>query len=68
MSKALDISNATARVATDLLKALAIVSDATVTRSAVNRDGLKPYWKSGKRPHFSRSCRYFPNILKYRDH
>ena len=38
----------------DLLKALAILSDTIVRRSAV--DGpmdLKPYWKSEKRPHFS---------------
>ena len=40
MSKALDISSATARVAPDLLKALAILSDTTVRRSAVDRDVL----------------------------
>ena len=33
LSKALDISSATARVAPDLLKALAILSDTTVRRS-----------------------------------
>ena len=53
MSKALDISNATARVASDLLKGLAILSDTTVRRSAVDREDLKSYWKSEKRPHFS---------------
>ena len=51
--KALDISSATAQVAPDLLKPLAILSDTTVRRSAVDRD-LKQYWKSQKRPHFSR--------------
>ena len=46
LSKALDISSATAPVAPDLLKALAILSDTTVRRSAVDREDLKPYWKS----------------------
>ena len=50
LSKALDISNVTAQVAPDLLKALAILSDMTVRRSAVDREDLK----SEKRPHFSR--------------
>ena len=45
LSKALDISSDTVWVATDLLKALAIVSDTTVRRSAVDQDDLKPYWK-----------------------
>ena len=54
LSKALDISSATARVAPDLLKALAILSDTTVRRSAVDREDLKPYWKSEIKPHFSR--------------
>ena len=36
LSKALDISSATARVAPDLLKALAILSDTTVRRLAVD--------------------------------
>ena len=63
------ISNATAQVIPDLLKGLAILSDTTVRRSAVDREDLKPYWKSEKRPYFSRlHCRPFPNILKYRDH
>ena len=51
---AVDISSATDRVAADLFKALAILSDTTVRRSAVDREDLKPYWKSGNRPHFSR--------------
>ena len=48
LSKALDISSATAQVVPDLLKALAILSDTTVRRSAVDREDLKPYWKSEK--------------------
>ena len=52
LSKALDISSATALVAPDLLKALAILSDTTVRRPAVDREDLKPYWKSEKRSHF----------------
>ena len=42
-----DISNASARVAPDLLKALAILPDTTVRKSAVvNWEDPKPYWKS----------------------
>ena len=52
LSKALDISKATARVAPNLLKALVILSDTTVRRSAVDTEDLKPYWKSEKRLHF----------------
>ena len=48
LSKALDISSATARVAPDLLKAIAILSDTTVRRSAVDWEDLKQYWKSEK--------------------
>ena len=44
----MDISSATARVAPDLLKALAILSDTTVRRSAVDQEEPKPYWKSEK--------------------
>ena len=44
----MDISSTTARIVPDLLKALAILSDLTV-RSAVDREDLKPYWKSEKR-------------------
>ena len=44
----------TAQVAPDLLKALAILSDTTARRSAVDQEDLKPYWKSEKRSHFSR--------------
>ena len=42
-AKALDISSATAGVAPGLLKPLAILSDTTVRRSAVDREDLKPY-------------------------
>ena len=44
--KLLGISSATITVALDLLKAIAIISDTTVRRSTVDREGLKPYWKS----------------------
>ena len=54
LPKSLDISSATARVAPDLLKALAILSDKSVERFAVDREDLKPYCKSEKRPHSSR--------------
>ena len=54
LSKALDISSATAQAAPELLKALAILADATVRRYIVDRDNLKPYWKSENRSHFSR--------------
>ena len=37
-----------AQVTPDLLKALAIPSDTTARRSAVDREYLKPYWKSEK--------------------
>ena len=48
LSKALGILSTTARVAPDLLKALAILSDTTVRRSAVDQEDIKPYWKSEK--------------------
>ena len=37
----MDISNATAQVAPDLLKALAILSDTTVRRSSADQEDLK---------------------------
>ena len=52
--KALDILSATARGSPDLLKALAILLDSTVRKSVIDREDLKPYWKSEKRPHFPR--------------
>ena len=48
-----NLSSATAQVAPELLKAFVILSDTIVGRSAVDQD-LKTYWKSEKRPHFSR--------------
>ena len=54
LSRALDISSATVQVASDLLKVLATLSDTTVRRSAVDREDLKPYWKSEKKAHFFR--------------
>ena len=50
--KAMNISSATARVAPDLLKALAIQSDTTVRRSEVDREDLKAKTSSNdlKRP------------------
>ena len=48
------ISSATVWVVLDLLKVLAIPSDTTVRRSAVDPQNLISYWKSEKRPHFSR--------------
>ena len=46
--KAFDISSATAWVAPGLLKALAILSDTIVRRSAVDWEHPKTYWKSEK--------------------
>ena len=48
------MSKATAQVAPDLLKAQKILSDTTVRRSEVNREDLKSYLKSEKRPRFCR--------------
>ena len=48
------MSGVTARVAPELLKAIVILSDATVGRSAVDQEDLKSYWKSEKSPDFSR--------------
>ena len=45
MWNALDISSATVQVAPDLLKTLAILSDTTIRRSAVDHEDLKPYLK-----------------------
>ena len=50
----MDISTATAQVAPNLLKALAILSDTTVSRSKIDKEDLKPYWKS-KKGHISPS-------------
>ena len=37
-------------IAANLLKALAILSDTTVRRSAVDGEDLKPNWKPEKKP------------------
>ena len=50
--KALDVSSATAPVAPDLLKALAILSDTTVRRSTVDREDLN-YARNQKKSHIS---------------
>ena len=44
--KALDISSGTPGVVPDLLKALSILLDKTVRRSAVDQEDLKPNWQS----------------------
>ena len=59
-SKPLDISNATAWVATNLFEAKAILSYIVVRTSAVDQEDLKPNHKSGKRPHF---CKWSTIIL-----
>ena len=46
LSKTMGISNATARVAPDLFKALVILSNPAVRNYAVDQEDLKPYWKS----------------------
>ena len=52
LSKVLNISSATARVAPYLFTDLDILSDATVRKSEVDREDLKPCWKLDKRPQF----------------
>ena len=54
LSKSFNIATATARVPPDLLNILATLSDTTVRRSTIDREDLKPYWKSEKMLHFSR--------------
>ena len=49
----MDISSATARVAPNLLKALAILSDTTVRRSAVDQEDLKNHTGKQKKGHIS---------------
>ena len=50
MSKAMDISSATTRVAPELSIALPTLSETSVRRSAVDREDLKPHWESEKGP------------------
>ena len=47
--KALDISSATLQALSDLLEALAILSDTSARKSKVGLEDLKPYWKSEKK-------------------
>ena len=53
LSKTLDISSATAGVARDLLKALAILSDTTVRRSAVDWEDLNHTGNQKKEGHYN---------------
>ena len=66
----MDISSATAQVAPDLLKDLAIMSDKTVRRSAVDQQDLKPYWKSEKseirNETFQQSCKQDSSDIHWR--
>ena len=65
LSKTVDISSATARVA--LLKAPAILSDTTMKRSVVDQQDLKPCEKLEKMPYFSRwstSSLLFASVLE----
>ena len=48
--ESLGYTSTTAWVASDLLKAIGILSYTTVRRSVVDREDLKPYWKSEKGP------------------
>ena len=61
-----NISSATYWVAQNLLKALAILLDTTVRRSGVDREELKPYWKSEKRSHFSVSYKFLEDFTNQR--
>ena len=47
-AESLGISSATAQVVPDLLKALKILSNIPVRRSAVDWEDLKPHWKLEK--------------------
>ena len=71
MSKALDISNAKARAAPDLLKALVILSDTTIRRSAVDQEDLnhtgnqkKGYFSLGDQKVIYRFFKDFSNHRK----
>ena len=68
----LGISSATARVAPGLLKAIAILSNITVKRSAVDQENLKPYLKSEKESAFLKVIekaiiyKFFKDFINYR--
>ena len=53
-SKAFDVSGTAVIVMPVLSKPLAILSDITIERSAVDREDLNSYWKSGKWTFYSR--------------
>ena len=44
----MDISSVTALGILDLLKALGVLSDTTIRIFAIEREDLKPFWKSEK--------------------
>ena len=54
LSNSFHILNATARVVLDILKALVIIWVPADKRSSVERNELKPYWKSEEISHFPR--------------
>ena len=62
LQKPIDISIVTIQIVPGLLKALAILSDTTMRRSAVDWEDLKPYWKWKKKTHFS----LFKNPIIYK--
>ena len=66
----MDISSVTTGVAPDLLESLAILSETTVRKSAVNWEDLKSYWKSENKPHFlgdQQACyKFFKDFTKHR--
>ena len=64
-TKTLDMASATTRVAPDLLKALAILSDTTVRKSSVDSEDLKPYWKSEKKGQISLGDQQFLSFTSF---
>ena len=61
LSKALDISSVAGRVASDLLKAVAILSDTTVRRSAVDREDVN-HTENQKKGHISQGDQQVYNL------
>ena len=64
-TKTLDMASATTRVAPDLSKALAILSDTTVRKSSVDSEDLKPYWKSEKKGQISLGDQQFLSFTSF---
>ena len=54
LSKYFNILSVLASEGADLLKALALLSNIPVRRYEIAQEDSKLYWKSAKRPHFSR--------------